>query len=172
MLKVNILFSLNTFSRTRLSWFLLFCFIVFFNASAYTFQHIMQLNPCVMCIYERITMISIGVAALFGAINPHVSVLRWLGIFAWGILSYKGLSLALEHVSYQNNIFAMCSPLRFPEWAPLNEWVPSFFEATGNCSEIVWQFVTLSMPQWLAIIFAVSFIAACVIGVSQFFTRK
>lgn len=168
---MKFLSSLNAFSQTRLSWLLLFVFIVFFNACAYTFQHVMKLDPCVMCIYERVAMISIGLVAVFGSINPQFAMLRWLAILAWAATSYKGFSLALEHVSYQNNIFATCSPLRFPEWAPLNEWVPQFFEATGDCSDIVWQFVTLSMPQWLVIIFAASFFTACLIAVSQFFNQ-
>lgn len=169
---MNLLASLHVFSRTRLSWLLLFVFIVFFNACAYTFQHAMKLDPCVMCIYERVAMISIGIAALFGSINPQILVIRWLGILAWGATSLKGLMLALEHVSYQNNIFATCSPLVFPEWAPLNKWLPSFFEATGDCSEIVWQFLTLSMPQWLVVIYAASFVVACVFAVAQFFKVK
>lgn len=169
---MNPLSSLHAFSRTRLSWLLLFCFVVFFNACAYTFQHAMKLDPCVMCIYERVAMISIGIAALFGAIAPQTFIIRWVGILAWAATSLKGLMLALEHVSYQNNIFATCSPLVFPEWAPLNQWLPAFFEATGDCSEIVWQFLTLSMPQWLVIIFAASFVVAVVVAVSQFFKVK
>lgn len=169
---MNFLSFLNRFSQQRLSWFLLFAFIVFFNACAYTFQHVMKLDPCVMCIYERVAMISIGLAALFGSINPQVSIIRWMGILAWGATSYKGMMLAIEHVSYQNNIFATCSALSFPDWAPLNKWVPAFFEATGDCSEVVWQFMTLSMPQWLVVIFAASLAASAIIAVSQFFRAK
>ncbi|MDV7103982.1 disulfide bond formation protein DsbB [Vibrio sp. TH_r3] len=169
---MNFFSALNTFSKTRLSWLLLFFFIVFFIACAYTFQHLMALDPCVMCIYERIAMIGIGISALFAAINPQIILFRWLGILAWGATSLKGLLLALEHVSYQNNIFATCSPLLFPDWAPLNKWLPSFFEATGSCSEVVWQFVTLSMPQWLVVIFATSFAISCIIALSQCFNTK
>lgn len=107
-----------------------------------------------MCIYERIAMISIGVASVIGLIAPHSLLFRYLGLAGWLAASYKGLMLSLEHVSYQNNIFATCEALSFPAWAPLNELLPSYFDATGNCSEIVWQFLTLSMPQWLVIIFA------------------
>ena len=169
---MNFFTALNCFSKTRLSWLLLFGFIVFFIACAYTFQHVMGLGPCVMCIYERVAMIAIGIAALFAAINPQASPFRWLGILGWGMASVKGLLLALEHVSYQNNIFATCSPLVFPDWAPLNHWLPAFFEATGSCSEVVWQFLTLSMPQWLVVIFATSFAVSCVIAISQCFNKK
>ncbi len=169
---MHLLSSLNNFSHKRISWFLLFGFIVFFNACAYVFQHIMKLDPCVMCIYERVAMTAIGLAALLGAINPKTGIIRWLGIAGWAAASYKGLTLSLEHVSYQNSLFATCSILSFPEWAPLNKWYPAFFEASGDCSEIVWQFATLSMPQWLVIIFGASLASAAVIALSQFFKAK
>ncbi len=168
-IKMNLLTYLNQFSQKRFSWWLLFGFIVFFNACAYVFQYVMMLNPCVMCVYERVAMVAIGLAALLGAINPKVGIIRWMGIAGWMAASYKGLILALEHVSYQNSLFASCGMLSFPSWAPLNKWLPTFFEPSGDCSEIVWQFATLSMPQWLVIIFGASLVCAVVIALSQFF---
>ncbi len=78
------------------------------------FQHLMLLAPCVMCIYERIAMLRIGVAALIGAIAPQNPVVRWLGFAFCGASSYKGLMLAIEHVNYQFNpsplLLAICLP--------------------------------------------------------------
>lgn len=51
-----------------------------------------------MCIYERVAMMGIGGAAIIGLIAPQNGVVRWLGLAAWGYSSYRGLSLALEHV--------------------------------------------------------------------------
>ncbi len=68
---MRILSSLKTFSQSRLSWLLLLAFVVFFTLCAMYFQHVMLLAPCVMCIYERIAMLGIGVAALIGAIAPQ-----------------------------------------------------------------------------------------------------
>ncbi len=169
---MNFLIPVKNFSHSRLSWLLLFSFSLFFLLCALSFQHIMDLAPCVMCIYERVAMIAIGLAAMVGAISPQNAVIRWTGLITWGAAAYKGLMLAIEHVDYQTNIFATCEPLRFPEWAPLNKWIPWYFEAPGNCSEIVWQFLTLSMPQWLVIIFAGNLVALAVIIIAQFATNK
>ncbi|GAK87820.1 periplasmic thiol:disulfide oxidoreductase DsbB [Vibrio ponticus] len=46
------------------------------------------------------------------------------------------------------------------------------FEAYGDCSKIVWQFLTLSMPQWLVVIFAANLIALTVIVVAQLVKSK
>ena len=169
---MNLLLQLKTFSQSRLSWLILFVFTVFFNLCAYCFQHLLKLDPCVMCVYERVAMIGIGFAALIGLINPQNVAFRWAGFTAWAATAYKGLILSIEHVGYQTNIFATCEPLRFPAWAPLDKWVPSFFAAPGDCSEVVWQFMTLSMPQWLVVIYAANLIALAIIIVSQFSKQK
>ncbi|WP_154215661.1 disulfide bond formation protein B, partial [Vibrio parahaemolyticus] len=57
---MTIFSSLNQFSKGRLSWLLLLLFIIFFEACALYFQHVMMLAPCVMCIYERVAMMGIG----------------------------------------------------------------------------------------------------------------
>ncbi|TMX32643.1 disulfide bond formation protein DsbB [Vibrio sp. Hep-1b-8] len=167
---MNILSSIKTFSQRRLSWLLLLLFVVFFEACALFFQHVMMLSPCVMCIYERVAMLGIGGAALVGLIAPNNPVIRWLGLATWGASSYKGLTLALQHVDYQFNPspFATCDLfVTFPDWAPLNKWVPWMFEAYGDCSKVVWQFLTLSMPQWLVVIFAANLVALAVVVVAQ-----
>ena len=79
--------------------------------------------------------------------------------------------LALEHVDYQFNPspFATCDLfVTFPDWAPINQWAPWLFEAYGDCSEVVWQFLGLSMPQWLAVIFAGNLVALALITIAQF----
>ncbi|MBO0217532.1 disulfide bond formation protein B, partial [Vibrio sp. Vb2880] len=60
---MTILNSLNQFSKGRLSWLLLLLFVVFFEACALYFQHVMMLAPCVMWIYERVAMMGAGGAA-------------------------------------------------------------------------------------------------------------
>ncbi|HHF3023853.1 TPA: disulfide bond formation protein DsbB [Vibrio diabolicus] len=172
---MTILNSLNQFSKGRLSWLLLLLFVVFFEACALYFQHVMMLAPCVMCIYERVAMMGVGVAAIVGLMAPNNPVFRWLGLIGWGLSSYKGLLLAQQHVNYQFNPspFATCDLfVTFPSWAPLNQWVPWMFEAYGDCSKIVWQFLDLSMPQWLVVIFAGNLIALALIVIAQFFPAR
>ncbi|MCG6389760.1 disulfide bond formation protein DsbB [Vibrio fluvialis] len=172
---MNFLSGLKSFSQSRLSWGLLFAFIIFFEACALFFQHVMILAPCVMCIYERIAMLGIGGAAVIGLIAPQNPLFRWIGLIAWGGSAYKGVTLAMQHVDYQFNPspFATCDLfVMLPSWAPLNQWFPWMFEAYGDCSKVVWQFLSLSMPQWLVIIFAANLVALAVIILAQFAKSK
>ncbi|WED24444.1 disulfide bond formation protein DsbB [Vibrio sp. JC009] len=164
---MNFLASLKSFSRSRLSWLLLLFWVLFFLGCAFSFQHLMLLAPCVMCIYERVAMIGIGIGAGVGLIKPESKLYRGIGFSVWGISAIKGLLLSLEHVNYQSSIFATCEALRFPSWAPLDKWIPWYFNATGDCGEIAWQFLSLSMPQWLVIIFAANLVVLSVVVIAQ-----
>lgn len=62
--------------------------------------------------------------------------------------------------------------VRFPEWLPLDKWLPSVFVASGDCSEKQWSFLSLEMPQWLLAIFAVYFILGLLVLISQFVKPK
>lgn len=162
---------LKQFSSTRNSWGLLFISAVVFELCALFFQHVMGYKPCVMCIYERVAMWGLAGAAIIGYTLPHNSLIRWIGLFAWLAAAIKGVTLALQHVQYQMHPspFSTCDVfVQFPAWAPLNKWIPAMFEAYGDCSEIVWRFLTLSMPQWLVVIFAANIAISIIFIISQF----
>lgn len=135
--------------------------------AAIYFQYAMDLQPCVRCIYQRTAVLAIGLIALLPLLNPQISPLKWLGLTGWlGIASW-GYVIAADHVALQqsaNSWFAVCdiNP-QFPAFMPLHEWFPGFFGAPGMCGDIAWQFLGLSMPQWLQVIFAGYAVSAIVV---------
>ena len=171
---MNIFLTLDQLSRKRGSWSLLFLLTLVIEICALFFQHVQDLQPCVMCIYERVAMFGILAAALIGLTKPDNVILRTLAMISWGYASYRGLALSNQHVDFQFNPspFATCDVfVSFPDWAPLNTWLPSVFEAYGDCSEVVWQFFGLSMPQWLVIIFSLNILACAIIFLAQLIAR-
>ncbi|MGL4978804.1 MAG: disulfide bond formation protein B, partial [Plesiomonas sp.] len=48
--------TLYRFSTTRLSWFLMLLTATGLELTALYFQHILKLEPCVLCIYERVAL--------------------------------------------------------------------------------------------------------------------
>lgn len=166
----------NYFKELSLSssaWLLLTTSCVALEATALYFQHGMGLNPCVMCIYERLALFAILIAGIIGMLAPRNALVRWIALLLGLFGSIKGLNLALKHTDYQLNPapWNQCSPfVEFPETLPLNKWFPNVFEATagGDCAKIVWKFFDLSMPQWLIAIFAVYLVIFVLIILSQF----
>lgn len=142
--------------------------------TALWFQHGLGLHPCVMCIYERSALFGVMGAGLLGAIAPQ-SPLRYGALVLWLYSAGRGLQLAWEHTMIQlhPSPFATCDfAARFPEWLPLDKWLPQVFVARGDCAELQWSFLSLEMPQWLIGIFAAYLIVAALVLIAQFVKPK
>lgn len=166
----NMLTFLNQQTIKRGAWLALLGCVIAFELTALFFQYAMGLAPCVMCIYQRTAMLGIGVAALVGAIAPHSLLCRWAAYLGWGYSALVGLLLAREHVAMQTNpspFFSCEFKPNFPSWLRLDEMVPGFFEATGDCSEISWVWMGYSMSQWMVVIFSGFVLALAVVVLNR-----
>ncbi|WP_075181953.1 disulfide bond formation protein DsbB [Pantoea sp. 1.19] len=160
---------LNSCSRGRTAWLLLAAIALLLNLVALWFQHVMLLKPCVMCIYERCALFGVMAAGLVGALAP-ATPLRWLALAGWIGSAWQGLRLAWEHTQIQlhPNPFVTCDfAARFPSWLPLDRWLPQVFVASGDCAQLDWTFLSLSMPQWLIAIFAALLLVAVLVALAQ-----
>ncbi len=169
------LLLLNQYSRGRIAWFLLFLSTVIFEMTALYFQHGLGLAPCTLCIYQRCAIYGIMIASLIALIAPGHVVFRLIAILVWLICSLEGFRLAIfhAHLQFEPNLVDTCTiNVEFPSWLPLNEWLPSMFNAYGSCADKIWTFLTIEMSQWMIIIFACYFIVALAILVSQIFVRR
>ncbi|PKG39025.1 disulfide bond formation protein DsbB [Psychromonas sp. Urea-02u-13] len=167
--------TLKSLSSQRWPWLLLAFSALALELCALFFQHVMELEPCVMCVYERITMLGIILAGFIGASAPQNVFVRISAFILWAISAVWGLLLALEHTDYQMNPspFATCDFFpNFPTWAPLHEWLPWLFNPTGDCADIVWQFLGYSMPQWLIVSFTIYTVLFVVVAVTALLPKK
>lgn len=158
-------------SLKRSAWLFLALSCAILEGIALYFQYGMGLQPCVMCIYERIALLGVMFASLTAFLAPRVAPIRLLAI-AFGLFSaVRGMMLAIKHTDYQLNPapWNQCSPfLDFPETLPLDKWLPEFFSAGGDCGKISWEFLGLIMPQWLIVIFVIYAILFVFLAISQF----
>ncbi|WP_226996533.1 disulfide bond formation protein DsbB [Thalassotalea crassostreae] len=172
-MEVKMLKKLNDFALTPLSWWLLAASALGLELIALYFQYGMGLEPCIMCIYQRVAILGIIIAGVIGAIGNKYMPIRLVAFTVWAISAIWGLQLALEHVEIQANagsLFYTCDIFpNFPSWMPIHEWFPAVFEATGDCGKINWSLLGYSMPQWMIVnygvyvlLFAIFFIARIV----------
>jgi len=167
--------TLKQLSVQRWPWILLAISALTLELTALYFQHVMKLEPCVMCIYERITMLAIVAAGLIGASAPQNILVRLIAFAVWALGAIWGMLLAIEHTDYQLNPspFATCDFYpNFPQWLPLHEWMPWLFNPTGDCSDIVWTFLNYSMPQWLIVSFGVYTLIFLVVAITAMLPAK
>ena len=159
---------ISNLADTRFAWGLLFLSSLVLVAYALFSQHAMGLQPCIMCIYQRTATFGIMFACIPVLIANNM-LTRLIAFTVWGISAIWGGLIAWEHYDIQNAanpFFATCEIVpNFPAWLPLHEWLPNLFAATGDCGNIDWVFMDMSMPQWMMVVFAIySFIWLVVLG--------
>ena len=137
---------------------------------AFYFQYVLNLLPCIMCVYQRLAILAILLAGLIGAAAPKYWFVRLTAFALWGAAAIWGLLIALEHVEMQTSttsFFFGCEIVpNFPSWAPLHEWLPFMFEASGDCGDIKWRFFGYSMPQVMVAVFVgyIAILAVMIFG--------
>jgi len=170
---MKVLSDLTTNSK---SWLLLALSALALELCALFFQYILDLAPCIMCVYQRAAICAIILAGFIGYAGCRFILTRIIAYALWGTGAIWGGLIALEHVEIQANsgsLFFSCEFIpNFPTWAPLHEWIPFLFEATGDCGEISWQFLGYSMPQWMIVVFAVYTLAFAIIIINRLIQTK
>lgn len=150
---------ISDLAANKKAWQLLAMSALAFELVALFFQYGMDLQPCVMCIYQRVAVWALFIAGVIGSVGCKNIIARILAFGLWGTGAIWGLVIAQEHVQMQTAKFSFLFSCEFepnfPSWAPLHEWLPSLFAATGDCGEISWQFFGFSMPQWMVFIFLI-----------------
>lgn len=162
------------FTQSRLSWGILLLSGIALELAALFFQYVMKLDPCIMCVYQRVAVLGLVLAGVIGLLAPTVWVIRVIAAAIWGVSAGWGLKLAYELYQMQSNPnpFATCSFMPdFPKWMPLHEWLPSVFMPTGMCSDVPWTFLDFTMAQWMVVIF-VGYLAALLLFLLPILSRQ
>lgn len=119
-------------------------------------QYILLLEPCPLCVFQRIATISIGMIFLAAALHNPASIGgRVYGVLV-GIVAAFGVGVAAWHVHLQH-LPADEAPSCGPGFEYILENFAAFdalgmiFKGSGECAEVVWRFLGLSMPSWVII---------------------
>lgn len=131
------------------------CFILVAAAVLY-FQQALHLLPCPLCVMQRMAYLAAGLVALAAALHGRLP--RAHALLA-GLIVLAGLGVALWQVWLIHHPEQALSCGISPEERFLNNlslaaWLPSVFEANGDCTKVDWTFLTLSLPAWSALCFA------------------
>ena len=140
--------------------------------TALIFQYVMDLEPCPLCIVQRVIVMGIGAVLLVAALhNPGQLGRRIYGGLTL-LVALIGAGVSSRHVWLQNlppDKVPACGPgLEFwMEVHPPLKVMELLFKGSGECAEVVWSFLGLSIPGWTL----VSFIAFSLFGLGLIFTR-
>ena len=110
-------------------------------------------NPCPLCILQRIAFIGLMVVFLVGAIHGPGRTGAWIYSGLLVIVALLGTGVAARHVWLQHlpkDRVPECGPgleymlNRFP----LSQALEKIFRGSGECAEVGWTFLTLSIAEW------------------------
>jgi disulfide bond formation protein DsbB len=128
-------------------------------AYAYYVQFELGVEPCPMCIFQRIAFIVMGIFFLIGAI--HGPQARGRRVYALLLLLTVciGIGIAARHLWVQHlppDPMAGCVPgwSYMVENFPLSKTLKMAFTGSADCSQVNWVFLGLSMPFWSLLCYA------------------
>ena len=119
-------------------------------------QFHLGLDPCPLCIFQRVGIVALGVVFLLAALhNPR----------GWGTRTYAALiaiaGLATVAVAARQLYIQHLPPGAIPscgaplsmmlKFMPLTAVIRKVLTGSGECSVINWRFLGLAMPAWVLI---------------------
>ncbi|HBX61383.1 MAG TPA: disulfide bond formation protein B [Methylophaga sp.] len=121
-------------------------------------QHVMELEPCPLCILQRVLVMVTGIFFLIAAIhNPAKTGTKiYAGLI--GLTALLGAAVSARHVWLQSlpaDQVPSCGPgMGFiMENFPLTDALSMVLSGSGECAEVSWTFLTLSIPAWTLLTF-------------------
>jgi disulfide bond formation protein DsbB len=121
-------------------------------------QKVLGLEPCPMCIFQRVAM---STAALFFVLGALHNPKGW-GRFVYAELAFLaaaiGAGIAARHVWLQNlppDQVPACGPTLgyLLNFLPLTEVVTMILKGDGNCAKIEGQWLGITLPGWTLVSF-------------------
>lgn len=121
---------------------------------AYYSQYALGLEPCPLCILQRIAVLATGLAFLGAALHRAGRA----GSVAWalliGLCAALGAAVAARHVwiiAQPPGSVAECgASLDYMlDVLPLREVLQTVLTGSGECAKVSWRFLGLSMPAWV-----------------------
>jgi disulfide bond formation protein DsbB len=119
-------------------------------------QYGLGLEPCPLCIFQRVTLIALGVVFLAAALQHPRGGGRYVYAALAGLAALATAALATRHLYIQSqppgSISSCGAPLEVMlQYSPLTEVVRKVLTGGGECSQVNWSFAGLAMPAWVLV---------------------
>lgn len=128
-------------------------------AAALYLQYVDGLEPCPLCILQRVAIIALGAVFLVGALHNPRRLGRRIYAGLVVLVAAAGGAVAARHVWLENlpeDQVPACGPgLDYMiENFPLGRAMEMILRGSGECAEVSWTMLGLSIPSWTLIAFA------------------
>ncbi|KTD22058.1 disulfide bond formation protein DsbB [Legionella lansingensis] len=151
---------------------LLFSLSLVILASSFYFQYVQGLQPCPLCLMQRFCVFLLVIIGLLGMYSKQITKVRILAI-SQIIVAAAGLFFAGRQLWLQSLPMSQV-PSCLPDLEVLLRYFPwrdvfhALFWGAGDCAEVNWEWLGLSMPAWSGLYFIFMFLT----GVFFFWTLR
>lgn len=117
-------------------------------------QYGLHLEPCPLCIFQRIGMILMGLAFLAAALHHPRGRGRYAYALLIGLAALLTAGLAARHLYVQSlppgSLPSCGAPLAMLlRFTPVLQVIRTVLTGSGECGEVNWRFLGLAMPAWV-----------------------
>ena len=121
-------------------------------------EHYLGLAPCPLCIVDRFIVAVIGVVALAACAHNPAATGQRIYAGANAVFALLGVGVSARHIWLQeqaSGFLGGCAPgMDFLiDGMPFSETLWTIFNAPGDCSEVSWTFLGLSIPWQTLLLF-------------------
>jgi len=125
-------------------------------AYAYYAQMVLHLEPCPLCIFQRVGVFALGVVFLIAATHDPVGWGRRVYALLLAAAALSTVGVAVRHLYIQSlpegSIPACGASLDFMlKVFSLSEVLVKVLTGSGECARVTWSFLGLAMPAWVLI---------------------
>ena len=119
-------------------------------------EHVLALEPCPLCVFQRMATIGLATMFLLALVHDPRSWGSRLYALLIAIAAGVGATVAGRHVWIQNlppdEVPACGAGLDYlMNTMPLTDVIREVFTGSGECAELKWSFLGLSMPAWVLV---------------------
>jgi disulfide bond formation protein DsbB len=125
-------------------------------AYAYYAQYVLHLEPCPLCIFQRVGVFALGVVFMLAALQaPRVAGRRIYAVLMFAAAAAT-VGVAIRQLYIQSlppgSVPVCGASLKFMiRVLPLTEVVSKVLNGSGECAKVTWRFLGLAMPAWVLI---------------------
>lgn len=136
---------------------------IFVLGASYYLQYVKGFEPCPLCLMQRLSIIGILVLSVVGLCirlqTRHKQLVIAQVLFAIAGLYFAGRQMWL--FSLTGDHIPACLPglAILIHYFPWQDLVRALFWGSGDCTEITWRFLGLSLPMWSMLYFSSMLIA-------------
>ena len=150
------------FKNPRRVYMIMVGYSISLMLTALFFEHYLLLKPCMLCYLQRFAAVLVGFIGFIGFIHNSKNIIVFKTYLGASIISIlTGIGLSIRQL-YLQSLPAELVPSCAPDMDYLLDALPFFevllmaIQGDGNCAEVLWSFMGISIPGWLLVGFLIA----------------